>query len=226
MASFGAGRLLTSIAIELAKIQRKLLVVKSGLFMMLMLLVVLSAAQRTPNNRTPKFQWGQGQPQELYKALADFNNISTGDRAALLHAFAGECNDYPTPPSPMERAEQTRVKFIDLNGDGVPEVIAQPIGDICGAANCPLYVFQKIGTNYRVILTKGAAQTVTVQRTRTNGYLDVVVGMHGSATEEGLFVYQFSEGRYRRTHCYNESCAELGKDGEIHEHENLNPLCQ
>lgn len=117
----------------------------------------------------------------------------------------------------MERAEQTRVKFIDLNSDGVPEVIAQPIGNICGVANCPLYVFQKTGANYRVILKKGAAQTVTVQRTRTKGYVDVVVGMHGSATEEGLIVYQFSEGQYRRTHCYNESFAEVGKAGEVHE---------
>ena len=183
---------------------------------MLMLLVVLSAAQRTPQ-RTPKFQWGQGQPQELDKALADYNNISAEDRTALLHAFAREYSDYPSPPNPMERAEQTRVKFIDLNGDGVPEVIEQPIGNICGAVNCPVYVFQETGTNYRVILKKGAAQTITVQRTRTNGYVDVVVGMHGSATEEGLFVYQFSGGQYRRTHCYNESLTEVGKDGEVHE---------
>lgn len=200
-----------------ANIRRRVPVVKSGLFTMLMLFVVLSSAQRTPDQRAPKFKWGQGQAQELDKGIADDDNISAGDRTALLHAFAREFNDYPTPPSPMERAEQTRVKFIDLNGDGIPEVIAQPIGDICGAANCPLYVFQKSGTNYQVILKKGAAQTVTVQRTRTNGYLDVVVGMHGSATEEGLFVYQFSEGRYRRTHCYNESFTELGKDGEVHE---------
>ena len=56
----------------------------------------------------------------------------------------------------MERAERTLVNFFDLNGDGVPELVAQPIGpDICGAANCPLYVFQKTGTNYRVILKKG-----------------------------------------------------------------------
>jgi hypothetical protein len=96
-------------------------------------------------------------------------------------------------------------------------VIARPIGDICGAANCPLYVFQKNGANYRVILEKGSAQTVTVQRTRTNRYLDVVVGMHGSATDEGLLVYQFSQGRYRRTYCYSESLTELGKDGEVHE---------
>ena len=68
-----------------------------------------------------------------------------------------------------------------------------------------------------MILEKGAAQSVFVQRTRTNGYRDVVVGMHGSATEEGLYVYQFNAGRYRRTHCYNESLTEIGKDGEVHE---------
>jgi hypothetical protein len=182
-----------------------------------MLLVVMSAAQRTPNKQTPKFPWGQGQPQKLDKALFDGNHISTADRSALFQAFAGEYKDYPSPPNPMERAGQTLVKFIDLNGDEVPEVIAQPIGDICGAANCPLYVFQKTGTNYRMILQKGAAQSVFVQKTRTNGYLDLVVRMHGSATESGLFVYQFREGRYRRTHCYEESFTYIGKDGEEHE---------
>jgi hypothetical protein len=198
-------------------IRRKVSVVKSGILITLLLLVVASAAQKTPIKRAPEFQWGSGEPQELDKALAEYKDVNAGDRAALLHAFAREFKNYPTPPSPMERAEQTRVKFVDLNGDGVPEMIAQPIRDICGAANCPLYVFQKTGTNYRVILKKGAAQTVSVQRTRTNGYLDVVVGMHGSATEEGLFVYQFSEGRYRRTHCYNESFTHLGEDGEVHQ---------
>ena len=183
-----------------------------------MLFVVLSAAQRAPNHRTPKFRWGQGQPLDLHKTLADYNNVSTEDRTALLHAVAREFRDYPTPPSPMERAERTLVEFIDLNGDGVPEVMAQPIGDNCGAAaNCPLYVFQKTGTNYRVILEKGPAQYVTVQRTQTHGYLDVVVGMHRSATEEGLYVYQFNAGRYRRKHCYNEFLTEIGKDGEEHE---------
>jgi hypothetical protein len=182
-----------------------------------MLLAVSSAAQRTPIQRTPQFKWGEGQPQEPDTALADYINIGAGDRAALLHALARELSHYPTPPNPVERAEQTLVKFVDLNGDGIPEVIAEPIGDLCGAANCPLYVFQKTGTNYRVILEKGAAQSVTTQKTRTNGYLDLIVGMHGSATEQGLFVYQFRQGRYWRTHCFNASLAYEDKDGELHE---------
>jgi len=193
-------------------------VMKCDLLAVLVAMVAFSAAQTTPTQRTPKFHWGQGQPQELDKSLADYKNISTGDRAALLRAFAREFHNSPTPPSPTERAEQARVKFTDLNGDGVPEVIAQPIGvDICGAANCPLLVFQRTATSYRVILEKGAVQTVTVQKTRTNGYLDIVVGTHGSATEQDLFVYQFSAGRYRRTHCYSVSFSERGRDGEVHE---------
>jgi hypothetical protein len=180
-----------------------------------LLLIVPFAAQKTPIQGAQKFPWGEGQPQELDKTLADYKDIRAGDRAALLHALALEYRGYPTPPSPEDRAKQTRVKFTDLNGDGALEVIAQPTGNICGATNCPLYIFHKAGKNYRVILEKGAAQTVRVGKTRTNGYLDLVVGMHGSATEEGLFVYQFIGGRYRRTHCYNESFTELDENGEV-----------
>jgi len=94
------------------------LVVKTGVFTALMLLAVLSTAQKTPIQRAPKFKWGEGLPQELNKTLVDYKDISSGDRAALLHAFAHESNDFPTPPSPMDRAEQTLVRFADLNGDG------------------------------------------------------------------------------------------------------------
>ena len=94
-----------------------MLLVKNGVFTMLMLFVVLSAAQRTPIHRPPKFQWGEGQSLDLDKSLADYNNISTGDRTAILNALARKFEDYP-PPSPMERAERTLVNFFDLNGDG------------------------------------------------------------------------------------------------------------
>ena len=191
-----------------------MLVVKTGVFTALMLFAVLSVSQKTPIQRAPKFKWGQGQPQKLEKSLAEYN-ISTEDRAAILQALGPEFRDDPNPPSPTAQAEKTLVDFIDLNGDGTLEVIAQPVGNFCGAANCPLYVLQKIGTKYETILRKGAAQGVLVQSTRTNGYLDVVVTMHGSATETGLFVYQFSKGRYQRTHCYDVSFEELGTDGEI-----------
>ena len=185
---------------------------------MLMLLVVVCAAQRTTKEPKVGFQWDWEHPRLLDKAIADYKDISSEDRSALMHTLIPKFSDYPSPPSPTERAEKARVEFIDLNSDGVPEVIAHLSGDACSpTGNCPLYILRKTGADYRVILEKGAAQTVTVQKTRSNGYLDVVVGMHGSATQQGLFVYQFSNGRYRRRHCYNAFFTELGKDGEVHE---------
>jgi hypothetical protein len=59
-------------------------------------------------------------------------------------------------------ALKTRVKFIDLNGDGSPEVIAQPVGIEagCGATgNCPFWVFERTSTGYKAIL-KTAGQIV------------------------------------------------------------------
>ncbi len=191
---------------------------RSRFLITVMLLAVISAAQKPPAKRTPGFRLEGGEPQQLGESLAEHKRVSRADREALLRALAPNFNDYPAPPSPMERAAQTLVNFVDLNADGVPEVIAKGSGDACSpTGNCSIYVLQKSGTTYRVILEKGAGKTVTVQKTRTNGYRDIVIGMHGSATEQGLFVYQFGDGRYRRTHCYNASFTYRDENGEIHE---------
>jgi hypothetical protein len=36
--------------------------------------------------------------------------------------------------------------------------------------------------------------------------------MHGSATEQGLFVYRFANGRYRRSACYDANWQRLVGD--------------
>jgi hypothetical protein len=123
-------------------------------------------------------------------------------------------------PEAVKLAAETRVKFVDLNGDGVPEVIAQPVGNnyVCSpTGNCAFWVFQKTAGGYKLIAEKGAVQTFTIQRTRTNGFLDLVLNMHGSATSRGLYVYRFRDGKYRRTDCYGANWTYLGKDGEVHD---------
>lgn len=130
---------------------------------------------------------------------------------ALTARFKGDSNA-------KSKAADTRVRLVDLNGDGVPEVISQASGDICSpTGNCPFWVFQKTGAKYRLILEKWAVQDFTVQPTQTNGYFDLVLGMHGSATEQGLFLYQFRDGRYRKAGCYDANWTYLGKDGEYHD---------
>jgi hypothetical protein len=183
----------------------------------LLLLVVASAAQETSLKPKPGFQFDWRWSKDAgNQTVATSKNISKAERTALIAALAAQFRDYPKP---MERVAQTYIRLVDLNGDGVDEIIAQPVGEYsCSpTGNCPFWVFQKAGTKYRLILEKGAVQNFSIRPARTNGYSDFVLGMHGSATEQGLFVYQFSAGRYRRTGCYNANWSYLGEDGEVHD---------
>lgn len=101
-------------------------------------------------------------------------------------------------------ALDTRVKLIDLNNDGIPEVIAQSMVGCGATGNCMFWIFQRFPRGYRLLL-KGGAQTFTIQRTRTDGFRDIVLAMHGSATDAGLTEYRYIDGTYRDIACYDAS---------------------
>lgn len=98
----------------------------------------------------------------------------------------------------------TRVEMVDLNGDGIPEVIAQgtdkegcsPTGD------CPFWVFQKSAREYRLLVSVPAIQTFQVNRTSSDGFRDIVVEMHGSTTERTLRMLRYTRGKYHAVGCY------------------------
>jgi hypothetical protein len=184
----------------------------------LLLLAVISHAQNPPIKRTLGFQWNWRDAQYLsgLQMVGTSKDISTEDRALLLNALTPQYKEYPDP---RKRAAETSLKVVDLNGDGVPEVICQPrgVGFCSPTGNCPFWVFQKTSLGYKLVLQKGSVQNFTIQPTRTNGYLDLVLGTHGSATEQTLYVYRFRDGRYRRTDCYDADWRYLGKDGEYHD---------
>jgi hypothetical protein len=47
-------------------------------------------------------------------------------------------------------------------------------------------------------------------------FYDLVLGQHGSATEQGLALYNFDGRKYQRTACYDASWSFLGNNGEYH----------
>jgi signal transduction histidine kinase len=49
----------------------------------------------------------------------------------------------------------------------------------------------------------GGIQLFTVDSARTNGFSDLILGTHDSADERTLYVYRYTNGRYRPTECYN-----------------------
>jgi hypothetical protein len=171
------------------------------------------AAQKPAAKHTTHFNWNWQDVQYFGdQTIATSKDITADERAALLKALVTR---FKGVPNPREAAAQTRIKVIQLGGNGAPEIATQPFGEhwCSPTGNCALWLFQKNGAGHKLILEKGAAQGFTVQSTRTNGFSDLVLTMHGSATEKDLYVYQFRDGQYRRAGCYEANWTSLDKDG-------------
>lgn len=167
-------------------------------------------------NDAHEFRWNWREAETADSTVAIVPGITAQERASLRNALAKQ---FEGDPQAEKQAGETRIKLVDLNGDGVSEVIAQAVGNVnCSpTGNCLFRAFQKTAFGYKAILEKGAVQSFTIQSTRTNGYLDLVLGMHGSATEQTLYLYQFRQGKYQRTACYEANWEYLDKNDEIHE---------
>ena len=163
--------------------------------------------------RDEPFHWNAQDIQELSgkdrievtKALTLDQRKSLIDALVVQLRSSRRIGDAASARELLETANETRVKLIDLNGDGVPEVIAQASDDeFCSpTGNCAFWVFLRSSSEYRIILERHAIQEFEVLPTRTNGFNDLVLGQHGSATESGLYIYRFAKGRYRKGPCYD-----------------------
>jgi hypothetical protein len=131
--------------------------------------------------------------------------------AAQIRPFGGDL-EIASDRELRQVVARTRIRLIDLNNDGVVEVLAQAFGTKagCGATgNCPFWVFQKTHIGFRKILDTrvkdgvGGIEVITVSTRRTNGFNDLVLGTHDSAAERTLLVYRYRNGEYRSAECYN-----------------------
>lgn len=180
----------------------------------------------TPKAHRSTFHWKASEAQELGSEdrIKELKSLDLVERAALIKAIAKQLRPQMTDLEIHSEKElrnvtaDTRVKFIDLNGDGVPEVIAQAweMKAGCGATgNCPIWVFSKSDNGYKLLLGGDGwtFQIFTVQPTVTNGYHDLVLGFHDSASEKTLEVYRFKNGKYRRDECYDADWAPIDAKG-------------
>jgi hypothetical protein len=153
-----------------------------------------------------RFSWDWHKVDRPTEALGQVQ-LPEGERAALKAALSAELGPPIPNLSAEEQAADFRVKLLDLNGDGIPEVIAQITGRFeCGATgNCPFLVFRKSGNAYESILAIeriNAYQGFTVTKERTAGYLGLILNQHGSAFQQTVVIYKFRNGKYRASGCY------------------------
>jgi hypothetical protein len=159
------------------------------------------------------FKWDWRNSQELTgKQALRRAPVTKAERAAMVTVIAERLRAYmDNAASEQDLANialDVRVKMVDLNGDGVPEVIIQGPPAACSpTGNCPIWVLQKTGGNYRVILQADTIQSFTVERNRTNGFNDIVVASHGSATDGGLTVFRYQNAEFHAAGWYEYSWA-------------------
>ena len=167
-----------------------------------------SVSKRQTVSNPENFHWDWKESQEL-KADQSVRNskLAEQDRKEVAIAIADEIRPMMADVEIKSQAElkkkalDTRIALIDLNGDGIPEVVAQAMVGCGATGNCPFWVFRKSKRGYDAIL-QGEAQTFTVQPSSTNGFRDIVLSTHGSYSSGGLTDYHYRDGVYKDVGCY------------------------
>jgi hypothetical protein len=117
-------------------------------------------------------------------------------------------------------AGETRIAFVDLTGHGKHEIIAQAGGENSGCSptgNCRLWVLRRQRDGYHVVLDAPSEQTFTIQPHRTKGLNDLVLSMHGSATDSTLRLYKFNGSSYAHAACYDANWEIADENGKFHD---------
>jgi hypothetical protein len=181
-------------------------------------------------NPAKRFHWDWRKVEkDNWESIAQSKTLSAKERAGLIEAVASQLRSsmsdlgIESEEQLREAAAKTRIKAVDLGDNGVREFLAQGSGvgptppRLCSpTGNCDVWVFRQNADRYTVILHRIATQNFTIQPTISNGFHDLVLGQHGSATEQGLTLYRFDGSKYRRISCYDANWSFLGKDGEYH----------
>jgi hypothetical protein len=127
----------------------------------LVLVTVIVAFGQQPEepSKTRPFHWDYRNAERIERnhTIGNAPELSPADRTALLDAMAVQMKDWDIDSGEQVRdvAADIPIKLIDLNGDGVPEVIAQsqsPESGCSATGNCPFWVFRREKDKYAVLL--------------------------------------------------------------------------
>ena len=176
----------------------------------ILFLLASALAQVKTDSREPyKWSWklSRGWPAQPSLKTAQ---LSRAERDAIFKAsFAAFVSDknwsqYISPGPEWRRAIwEARIKLIDLDGDGTPEVLLMGSGlESSGDGNSSFRILKKQGTHYKVILDTIAEQ-VTVDTRFDPKHPIVTLYGHYSASDGDLELYRIgSDGHLHNTANY------------------------
>jgi hypothetical protein len=126
---------------------------------------------------------------------------------------------YEVEVSAAGTASNLEAHPIELNRGGEPALRVHGLGEICGAANCMTWVYQKDASGYRLLLDAGYVDRIEPQKSYTRGYRDLMAVVHGSAWESDLILYKFNGEEYQRDSCFFRTFRYEDRHGTLREWE-------
>ncbi|HWX55865.1 MAG TPA: hypothetical protein VN176_14850 [Verrucomicrobiae bacterium] len=116
------------------------------------------------------------------------------------------CLENEKIPAKRKIVRSFRIERIRLTAEDKTQYIIGGWGScVCGAVgNCPVWILEKRAEGFTVLLSNGGYggyNGFSVEETSTNGYKDMILRSHDSASSHYLFAYRFSKGGYRLFQC-------------------------
>lgn len=174
-------------------------------------LLLLQTVSSPKASKTFHWDWHNWQELSWMQSLRNAR-MSDSDKAAIAEAIEAQLRpemgipEIESEEELVKAAWNTSIKAVDLDRDGVPEVVAQAMAGCGAVGNCSFWVFQKTSHGYNLLLD-GYGQTFTIQPENTNGFRDIVVASHSSANDSGLAVFRYKDGSYHEAGCYDANFA-------------------
>ncbi len=117
-----------------------------------------------------------------------------------------------TFPGNADCSELLRVEQVELDGDRFDEFIVWG-KDVrfCGATgNCDVWVFDLANNRVSKLLSSNGID-VEVEKSKSQGFRNIVVRFNGSSYPDSLFDYKFDGHEYRLKKCYQQEKQTLNK---------------
>lgn len=102
----------------------------------------------------------------------------------------------------LDCKDMLEIKQIDLNEDGNKEILLRGKNLCSAVGNCPYWIYQKQGKSYQKLLSDTDYIDVSklgeqMLKTKSNGYHDILLKGHLSASDTSYAFYKFDGKKYR-----------------------------
>jgi hypothetical protein len=165
-----------------------------------------------PQTATPDFEERgyPNNPPESRKTFCSDPKIRPIWNAIRRDSESREILEYTTESPDCK--DMFEITYVDLDRDGKKEILVRSRNaQFCGAVgNCAFWILEKSRNGLRILLHGTDYSDVTkmgsqILRTRTNGYSDILLKGHFSASDTSYSTYKFNGKKYVETKCLYET---------------------